>query len=74
MSENGLPPSAKFVLDVLARESPLTRQELIGRTNLPESTLDDALDVLDTRDFIHRARFSDDLRVVICDFRGDADA
>jgi len=66
-----LTPSAKFVLYVLDREGPLTRQALIETTRLPESTLDDALDTLDTRDLVHRARFSDDFRVVVCELRDD---
>lgn len=58
-----LPPSCRCVLLVLDEEA--TRQQLLEQTGLPETTLDDALDTLENRDFIRRTRKSDDLRQVV---------
>jgi DNA-binding MarR family transcriptional regulator len=69
-----LPPSARFVLDVLAREDQLTRPCLQERTGLPSSTLDNALKTLESRDYIRRDRHPEDLRVVVANYREDADA
>lgn len=60
-----LPPSAKYVYDVLDREGPLSREALQERTELPERTVDRALDTLHTGDFIIKTRDSGDLRQVV---------
>lgn len=67
-----LPPSCKFVLDVIRQEGPLSRPALIERTDLPERTVSDALDTLENCGYILRARDSEDLRVVVCNIRSDA--
>ncbi|QLH77469.1 hypothetical protein HZS55_09245 [Halosimplex rubrum] len=58
-----LPPSAKYVYELVDRDGPLTRQELLQK--LPEPTLDRALDRLQSEDFIHKTRDSEDLREVV---------
>jgi DNA-binding MarR family transcriptional regulator len=65
---DALPPSAKFVLDVLERadDRELSRMEIIEYTGLPERTVDDALDTLEKCDCILRSRKSEDLRQVVC--------
>ena len=60
-----LPPSCKFVYDVLDRDGPLTRQVLIDRTGLCARTVDRALDRLQNDDFVHKTRKSNDLREVV---------
>ncbi|WP_324757055.1 helix-turn-helix domain-containing protein [Haloarcula montana] len=60
-----LPPSAKYVYDVVDRDGPLSRQELQERTGLPETTLDDAVKTLENRDYLLRTRDSEDLRQVV---------
>ncbi|GAB6863198.1 MarR family transcriptional regulator [Haloplanus litoreus] len=69
-----LPPSAKYVLRELDRDGPLTRQELLGRTYLAPTTLDEALDTLESRHFVHKARKNDDLRQVVAEIRQYPDA
>jgi DNA-binding MarR family transcriptional regulator len=58
-----LPPSCKFVYELVERDGPLTRQELLN--HLPAPTLDRALDRLQNEDFIDKTRDSEDLRVVV---------
>lgn len=41
-----LPPSAKFVFKVLEYRGALTRRELASETQLPDSTITDALSTL----------------------------
>jgi len=60
-----LAPSAKFVLDVIARHEPVTRQELIDETDLRPRTVDRALETLQNGDFIIKTRDSEDLRQVV---------
>jgi DNA-binding MarR family transcriptional regulator len=62
-----LPPSAKYVLNVVEREGPIRRQELLAETALPERTLDDALDRLNSRDFLSVTRDTRDLRQVVAE-------
>jgi DNA-binding MarR family transcriptional regulator len=57
-----LPPSAKYVLDVVERAGPIRRQELLEETSLAEPTLDRALTTLQNEGFILRTRKSTDLR------------
>lgn len=52
-----LPPSAKYIHKVLTYEGPLTYGEIVEETNLPESTVDDALD---------RLRQCEDVRFLAC--------
>lgn len=61
------PPSDKFVYKEVTRYAPITRQALLDETNLPESTLSDALDRLENRGYILRTRKSDDFRQVVVD-------
>lgn len=66
-----LPPSAKYVLYALREaDGELTRGELLEETDLPERTLDEALDTLENREYLLRARQSHDARVVVCKIRG----
>ncbi|QLH82479.1 helix-turn-helix domain-containing protein [Halosimplex pelagicum] len=58
-----LPPSAKYVYELVKRDGPLTRQELLQK--LPEPTVDRALDHLQNEDFIDKTRESEDLRKVV---------
>lgn len=60
-----LPPSAKYVLDVVERKGPIRRQELLEETALPERTLDEALDRLNSRDYLSVTRDYTDLRQVV---------
>lgn len=60
-----LPPSCKYVLDVLNREGELSRQDLLTRTSLPEPTLDRVLNTLQNEGHVFSARDSEDLRVVL---------
>lgn len=60
-----LPPSAKYVLDVVERKGPIRRQELLNETDLPERTVDRALDRLHTGDYIVKTRESGDLRQIL---------
>jgi len=60
-----LPPSAKYVLDVVEREGPIRRQDLLKETDLPERTLDDALNRLTSRDYLSVTRDNRDLRQVV---------
>lgn len=60
-----LPPSCKYILDVLDREGELSRQELLARTGLPERTLDWALGTLKNHGHVFSARDNEDLRVVL---------
>lgn len=66
-----LPPSAKYVYHVLENEGDgeLTRSELIAETDLPERTIDEALDTLKNRDYVFTSRKSGDLRQVVCSIR-----
>lgn len=68
---DALPPSAKYVYRELAREfdGRATRADLLDATRLPESTLDDALDTLEYRDYILRSRDSEDPRCVSAEIR-----
>lgn len=64
-----LPPSAKYVVFVLEHaDGSLPRGELRDRTDLPERTLDRALDQLEDKDVIRRDRDTDDLRYVRIQF------
>ena len=60
---DALPPSAKYVHELVERDGPLTRQELLEK--LPEPTLDRALDRLQSEGFISKTRDSEDLREVV---------
>ncbi|WP_232703508.1 MarR family transcriptional regulator [Halobacterium wangiae] len=60
-----LPPSAKFVYHVLDQHEKLTCQALLEATELPESTLDRALDTLQNDDYVSVDRKSGDLRQVV---------
>ena len=73
MSESRLTPTAEIVLRTLEHEGPLTRQELLARSDRCESAIDAALDDLEKRDRIDRARKSDNLREIVLDFRDDTD-
>lgn len=66
-----LPPSAKFVLDVVERQAPITRQELLAETTLPESTLDRALRSLKNDDYVTVTRENRDLRQVVIKMAGE---
>ena len=70
-----LPPSAKYVYHVLKNEDEgkLTRSELIAETDLPERTIDEALETLKNRDYIFTSRKSGDLRQVVCSIREHPD-
>jgi len=70
-----LPPSAKYVYHVLssAEDEQLTRGELIAETDLPERTIDEALDTLKNRDYVLTSRKSGDLRQVVCSIRDHPD-
>jgi DNA-binding MarR family transcriptional regulator len=68
-----LPPSCKYVYRELDRDGPLTRQQLLARTYLAPTTLDDALETLENRHFVHRARKNDDLRQVVAEIREHPD-
>lgn len=57
-----LPPSCRYVLDVIEREGDLSRQELIEETGLHERTVDRALERLAERGKIRETRDSGDLR------------
>ncbi|MCS6788653.1 MAG: sugar kinase [Aigarchaeota archaeon] len=57
-----LPPSAKLVKKVLEYEGPLTFEELLNRTALPERTLRYALTALTARGAIRRLRDHNDAR------------
>ncbi|MEN3048156.1 MAG: sugar kinase [Candidatus Caldarchaeales archaeon] len=57
-----LPPSAKLVKKVLEYEGPLTFEELLVRTALPERTLRYALTALTARGAIRRLRDHNDAR------------
>lgn len=64
-----LPPSAKYVYHTLESEGSLTRQELLEETDLPEPTLDRALESLHNEDYILKTRDSGDLRKVVINTR-----
>lgn len=57
-----LPPSAKLVKKVLEYEGPLTFEELLAKTALPERTLRYALTALTARGMIRRLRDHNDAR------------
>lgn len=60
-----LPPSAKYVVFVLENAGgSLPREELHGRTDLPERTFDRALNRLEADEVVHRDRVAEDLRYV----------
>lgn len=64
-----LPPSAKYVVFVLEHaDGSLPRGDLRDRTDLPERTLDRALDKLENKGVIRRDRDTDDLRYVRIQF------
>lgn len=62
-----LPPSAKYVYYALREreDQQVTRQELQEAVDLPESTLDRAIDRLQNEDYIAKTRDSGDLREVV---------
>jgi DNA-binding MarR family transcriptional regulator len=65
-----LPPSAKYVYREIDRAGGrLSRQELIDRTYLSPSTIDDALRTLESRHFVHKSRKSDALNQVVAETR-----
>jgi len=68
-----LPPSAKYVYREIDEHGPLTRQGLIARTWLAESTVDDALRSLESRHLIHKSRKPDDLTQVLIESRQSPD-
>jgi DNA-binding MarR family transcriptional regulator len=68
-----LPPSAKYVYSVVDEDGPLTRQQLLEATYLAESTLDRALETLETGHWIHKSRKSDDLTQVVAQIEQSPD-
>jgi DNA-binding MarR family transcriptional regulator len=58
-----LPPSAGYVLDVIERDGPLSRQQLLEETYLAERSLDRALTTLETRDLIEKQALG---RTILC--------
>jgi len=60
-----LPPSAKYVLDVLEQEERLTRQEALARTGLCPATFDRAVNRLFTQGYLSKTRVNTDLRQVL---------
>ncbi|MFW5867295.1 MAG: MarR family transcriptional regulator [Armatimonadota bacterium] len=73
MTDDSLPPSARYVLDVLEDESSISRQALLERTGLPPSTLDGAIERLERRGYLVSAREPEDLRAVRYEYRERAD-
>lgn len=59
-----LPPSGKFVFDVVERHEEISRDQLLEETGLQERTLDRALSRLENRQLIRRDREPRDLRCV----------
>lgn len=59
---DSLPPSCRYVLDVVERKGPISRQELLEETGLPERTLDRALHTLQNGGYVLRTRENDNLR------------
>lgn len=57
-----LPPSAKFIYDVLDREGELTQQEIAEETYLPERTVREALSRLEDADAVESRRNLADAR------------
>ena len=74
MSTDPLSPTAETIFILLKHEAPLTRQEILARTDRCESAIDAALNTLENRGYVHRARKSDDLRRTTVDFRGNTDS
>ena len=66
-----LPPSCKCVYLALdtAEDEWRTRSSLLADTRLPERTLDDAIATLENRDYLLKARKSDDPSQVVCKLR-----
>jgi len=66
-----LPPSCRYILHVLeeADGRELSRQQLLDRTDLPESTLDRALQTLENEHRVLRARKSDAADRVVAQIR-----
>lgn len=60
-----IPPSARFVLDVLERDGESSRQDLLAATELPEATLDRALDSLRDANKVTKTSKPDDVRQVV---------
>lgn len=65
MSAEQLPPSAKFTLHTVERHEPVSRQDLLEETDLPERTLDRALDRLQNGDYVVTDRDTRDLRQIV---------
>jgi len=63
-----LPPSCRFVLHVLEEHEHLSRQELLAKTDLPETTLDRALETLQNEHLVVKTRKSDDPTQVVAHF------
>jgi len=64
MSED-LPPSALFILYVVEREGPLSRQDLLDETGLCERTLDRGLDKLEDAGYVTLDWDNEDLRRIV---------
>lgn len=60
-----LPPSAKFVLDVLEQEEQVKRQELIERTGLSKTTIWRVTKQLQNEGYLSKTRANDDVRQVV---------
>lgn len=67
-----LPPSARYVYYVLEQEGSKTRQQLLEELNLPERTLDRALETLQSGDLIAKTRDNTDSRQVVAKVAGEA--
>lgn len=57
-----LPPAATYLYDVLEREGPHTRGELVERTDMPERTVESALVRLMDERFVRSRPCQRDLR------------
>jgi len=72
MNKDDLPPSARYVLDALAdaADGTLSRRELNDELCHRERTIDDALNILETRGYISRSRKDEDLRQIVVELAG----
>jgi len=68
-----LPPSCKYVYTAIDEAGPITRQALLEETYLAESTLDRALETLESGHWIHKSRKSDDLTQVVAQIEQSPD-
>lgn len=63
-----LPPSCRYVLFVLEDVEEASRQELLDLTDLPETTLDRALQTLQNEHLVVKTRKSDDPTQVVAHY------